>query len=113
MPLPIGSWSINLEGAIGQLVISAVDAAGKVTGTLNGTSIFGFWTETSQRLTFWSGTRVFTANLFADVFRMPGVTGANVHTLAGSSTVTPTATLATAATVRRPTSGWYAQIGTT
>jgi len=115
MPLPIGSWSINQGGVRGQLTINAVDVAGNVTGISPGAAVqdlFGFWNEPAQKLTFIGGGKFFTAYLFVDQFRMPGIVGAKVFTLAGVSTVLPTAIPAIAATVRRPVSGWYAQIGT-
>ena len=57
MPLPLGEWIMNANGAQGTLVISAVDVAGRVSGSLNLFSgsearTIGFWDETSQELTF-------------------------------------------------------------
>jgi len=54
MPLPVGSWQINLNGESGVLVVGSVDAA---TGTVAGNvfsrmTLRGTWNEASQCLTF-------------------------------------------------------------
>ena len=111
MPLPTGSWSAVANGQRTTLVIASVDASGLVAGTYAGTAISGLWDEITQRLTFgppgFYDLEIFTAFLFEDQFRMPGIIGGTVYTLAGhytdaSSGVTD---------VDRPTFGWYAQIG--
>ena len=59
MPLPIGTWRINVNGLLGDLVIETIDPKlavvdGSLIGTSGlGTSFFrGTWNETSQCLTF-------------------------------------------------------------
>ncbi len=91
VPLQTGSWKINSSGVLGTLSIASVDTAGNVQGTLSSggvsSPISGFWDEMSAKLTFFAtpGTSAiaYTAYLFADQFRMPGITGANVSTLTG------------------------------
>jgi len=115
MPLETGKWTINENGTVDQLTIINVDVAGSVSGTLFGAPISGFWNEASQKLTFVSptpenlaqGEKLYTGFLFTDQFRMPGVRGGTVFTLAGYFTAFGTGT----ASVDRPTFGWYAQIG--
>jgi hypothetical protein len=51
---------------------------------------------------------VFTAFLFQDQFRMPGIMGGSVFTLAGSFTGQMSGGVPDA---DRPVFGWYAQIG--
>jgi hypothetical protein len=52
--LPIGTlpWKINANGFEGDLILSAVDAEGRLTGTVLGNDIVGFWDDASQRITF-------------------------------------------------------------
>jgi hypothetical protein len=57
MSLPIGNWSINSQGTEGVLAITAVDAQGNVTGTLqldpsSTVNITGTWDDTTKKLTF-------------------------------------------------------------
>ncbi len=116
MPLETGTWTINQNGSVGQLTITSVDTAGNVRGTLFGALISGFWNEVSQKLTFISAVpsppnpaqeaSVYTGYLFADQFRIPGIKGGTVFTLAGYVAV-----FQAAVSAERPTFGWYAQIG--
>ena len=100
-----------------------MDAAGNFVGTLtfNGVSspASGFWDEISQKLMFVekiSGagilqqpSRAYTGFLFGDQFRMPGLSGSVVFTLAGSFEIFQD----TGGTADRPVFGWYAQISAT
>jgi hypothetical protein len=52
VPLQTGIWSVNANGFEGELNIVDVDAQGHVTGRIFGDVFQGFWTETSQRITF-------------------------------------------------------------
>jgi len=53
--LPVGTWKINGNGFKGELVIASVDAQGKVSGTVYGNPIQGFWDEDARRITFTRG----------------------------------------------------------
>lgn len=111
MPLETGTWQINENGNVSQLVVTGVDVTGNVNGNLAGIPIFGSWDELSQKLTFMLGSphlpgqaeKLYAGFLFTDSFRMPGINGATVFTLAGF--------VVTAASEDRPILGWYAQIG--
>jgi hypothetical protein len=114
MPLETGTWTINDNGSVTTLTITSVDSAGNVTGFLAAAPISGFWNETLQKLTFFRSAaiesgegRAYTGFLFADQFRMPGLKGGTVFTLAGY-----VASFALASTSpERPIFGWYAQVG--
>jgi len=119
MPLQTGSWKINSNGNLGQLNIAGVDTVGHVTGSLAfGTSepgtIAGFWDEISGKLSFvvtaFSGLGTsYVGFLFQDQFRMPGITGSGVSTLAGYFHVWSGSI--PAGSGDKPILGWYAQIG--
>jgi hypothetical protein len=119
MPLPTGTWSANVNGQRGSLVVTSVDAAGVVAGTINlsapvgALGISGIWDEITQKLTFGPPPTiglgfVFTAFLFRDQFRVPGIVGGSVFTLAGSFTGEISGA---AINPDQPVFGWYAQIG--
>ena len=115
MPLQTGVWSLNSNGALGQLAITGVDPAGTVTGTLTASggtasTIAGFWDENSQKLSIAVGYQAFTGFMFEDQYRMPGITGAVVFTLAG---FVEEFTSTGGAGAGRAVFGWYAQIGVT
>lgn len=117
MPLETGSWTINANGAVGQLVIASVDPLGHLAGSLNpGTGlpagpIVGFWNEAGQevRFTFGGGfsIQIFTGFLFKDQLRMPGIGGSIVFTLVGYFEALQGA----GGTPQRSLFGWYGQIG--
>jgi hypothetical protein len=112
MPLPAGIWTMNLNGTLQQLNITAVDSAGNMTGLLTSTfdtAVSGFWDEVSQKLSFVSSlaNQSYAAFLFQDTFRMPGISGSVVFTLVGS--FQDFALLSS----DRLAFGWYAQIGLT
>jgi len=111
MPLTTGTWSININGTLAQINIESVDSAGNLTGTLKfsteTTGVSGFWDELSQKVTFFLAdqSQAYTGFLFQDRFRMPGLTGSVVFTLAGTYQ-----DFANGSTDRLAF-GWYAQIG--
>jgi hypothetical protein len=112
MPLPTGIWTMNLNGTLQQLNITAVDSAGNMTGVLTSTFdtvVSGFWDEVSQKLSFASSLagQSYAAFLFQDTFRMPGISGAVVFTLVGSFQAFGLLSS------DRLAFGWYAQIGLT
>lgn len=120
MPLETGTWTINANGTLGQLVIAGVDPAGNVTGNIDipGVMTFpimGFWSEASQRIVFSllslsvSGPLnvAYTGFLFRDQLRMPGITGSIVFTLVGCFE----AFQGSGGTPQKFLFGWYAQIG--
>ena len=117
MPLPIGSWNANVNGQRVSFVIASVDAGGVVVGTINlplpvgALNVSGIWDEITQKLIFGNSAGfvfVFTAFLFQGKFRMPGIVGGSVFTLAGSFTGQMSGG---AIDADRPAFGWYAQIG--
>jgi hypothetical protein len=114
MPLQTGTWTINSSGNLGTLVINSVDTVGNVTGSLNfpasGAQISGFWDEISGRLSFVQPDGAsYVGFLFQDQFRMPGITGSVVSTLAGYVHVWSGSF--PAGNADKPILGWYAQIG--
>jgi hypothetical protein len=130
MPLETGTWMIIANGQSGQLIISSVVSSGNLSGTMyvpgvtpgEPSTIQGFWDETSQKITFGltdvlNVFQVYTGFLFQDRFRITGVTGSVVFTLAGCfQTFTVQGSIGSlvgsvAVTARRHTFGWYAQIG--
>lgn len=134
MPLQIGTWTINSNGVLGQVVITSVDSAGNLNGTLiwgagvAPVPIQGFWNELSQEISFGLAVNyvvppsttlapvfwaLFTGYLFIDQMRMAGISGAVVYTLAGSFQASginfgPASNIGSA---RRHVFAWYAQIG--
>lgn len=52
MALWTGDWDINGNGWEGKLTITAVDAQGRVTGSVYGDQILGFWDDVSKKITF-------------------------------------------------------------
>jgi hypothetical protein len=101
--LPAGNWTIDANGSVGTLALNAPDAAGNITGTVFGQSIFGYYNSTSQKITFVRNTvpgnlsteQVYTGYLFH--------TG-NVTDLAG----TFLAFNGTGANAGESEFGWYA-----
>jgi len=55
MPLPIGTYNLNANGSVGQLVISSSGTG--FTGTAFGNPIVGFFDETSQAFITWLATK--------------------------------------------------------
>jgi hypothetical protein len=114
MPLPIGSWTANFSGFLTTIEITTVNAAsGNVTGTVGGAqgAVFvGYWDEITHKLNFCLPNQIqlFTGFLFEDQFRMPGIIGGTVFTLAGQFTGMGDIN---SVDVDRPIFGWYAQIG--
>jgi hypothetical protein len=49
--LPLGSWALNYEGRVSELVLSK-DAGGNLTGTLSGRPISPAWNSGDQTITF-------------------------------------------------------------
>ena len=118
MTLETGTWTINTNGQVGQLLISSVNPQGNMIGTITlgagPVDIQGFWDETSQKISFCIiqpiiGNLIFTGFLFPDQFRLTGITGGVVFTLTGYVESFTTAFFNP--TARRRTFGWYAQIG--
>ncbi len=52
MTLRAGTWKINGNSAEGGLVITSVGSDGKLSGTVYGNQIEGFWNEGAQKVTF-------------------------------------------------------------
>jgi hypothetical protein len=112
MPLQTGTWKINSNGVLGTLAISSVDPQGKVQGQLtfggSSTAILGLWDEISAKLKFTAsdsgGVTAYTGYMWADQFRMPGITGGSVLTLAGHYETSN-------GSADKFAFGWYAQIG--
>lgn len=107
-----GTWSVEGNGYRGELVIQGVDAQGRVSGTIYGQQISGWWDEAAGRLTFlrmgdpadptsyqaWDGYQ------WDDLNPQPGENkrshlAGSFETFAGAG-----------GTAQRPTYGWYAEI---
>ncbi len=54
--LPTGIWNMNGNGYEGELNIVSVDSQGKISGTVYGHPIQGFWSEDSEKVTFTRNT---------------------------------------------------------
>jgi hypothetical protein len=50
--LPTGTWNFDGNGHLGQLVIESVDGQGRVSGTVYGEPIRGWWSKDDRRLSF-------------------------------------------------------------
>src|SRR5438105_570054 len=80
--LPIGAWTIDANGFVGDLDIS-LDMAGNVTGTAYGQTILGFWDEDAKKIVFVrvidsadpSSFQIFTGYFFQDPLQLSGVGG--------------------------------------
>ena len=115
MPLPIGTWKMNVNGTELDLQIQSVQD-GNLDGMFRGAAVRGFWNEASQTITFDvpttspEGKQVFT--LFNGcLFRTPANPTPNqdiVATLTGFAEVTTPIFLP--ANSRRTVFGWFAQI---
>jgi hypothetical protein len=97
MPLPLGSYTINANGTIGQLVIGS-SATGSFNGTVFGQPFTGFFDEAEQEFRF---MRVMSADLSTfEVYRgtlfsfMPNISTL-VETLAGEFRAFPSSGPAT------------------
>jgi hypothetical protein len=108
------TWKINGNGYKGDLVISSVDSAGRVSGTVYGNEIRdGFWDEDAQKITFTRITQAddpstfqkYTGYLFKNPIGSPGPGEDITYTLAGYFE----ALSGTGGTPERPLYGWYAQ----
>jgi hypothetical protein len=53
--LKTGDWSIHVNGIRGTLQIREIDELGRVSGTLFGDPVSGWWSERARRLTFVRG----------------------------------------------------------
>jgi hypothetical protein len=122
MPLPLGIWTINVNGTQGRLEIKEVNILGILVGQmLDGILIEGFWNEVSQMVTF--STHVnqelemlnvresFKGYLFSTP-QTPGPGQDILWTLAGSvlSTGGNSNIFSIKATARRNEFGWFAQL---
>jgi hypothetical protein len=112
MALWTGDWDINGNGWEGKLTITAVDAQGRVTGSVYGDQILGFWDDVSKKITFMRLTNPGDPSTFQTY------TGYLFVTQPGTESTSGTANLAgsfeafagTGATAQRVLYGWYAQI---
>ena len=50
--LKVGEWEVHVNGGRSTLRIGRIDEIGRVTGTLFGGPIVGWWSERAHRLTF-------------------------------------------------------------
>jgi hypothetical protein len=109
-----GTWTINGNGYIGQLVISSVDSTGRLSGTVYGNDIRdGFWDEDAQKITFTRITQAddpstfqkYTGYLFWNPIGSPQPGRDITYTLTGYFEALP----GSGGTPERPLYGWYAQ----
>lgn len=109
-PLPTGTWYFNANSFETSLFITSVSTNGRITGTVFGNLIDGFWDERAQKVIFirepsggapnYSAAQVYTGYLFQNQ-RGQHVT----YTLAGSFE----ALAGSGGTAQRNVFGWYAQ----
>jgi hypothetical protein len=50
--LQTGTWQVDGNGSRGDLIIQGIDSRGRVSGTIYGQSINGWWDEDARRITF-------------------------------------------------------------
>jgi hypothetical protein len=115
MPLPTGTWKLNVNGTEADFLIDSVQE-GNLAGRLFGQKAAGFWDESSQIITFMIHTgegggmpdiAVFKGYLFRTPATQPG--GDVIATLTGSVQVPKPADFLTP-NFRRNIFGWMAQI---
>jgi hypothetical protein len=113
MELPTGIWDVYANNNDrGQFNIVSIDAQGKVSGTVFGNQIFGFWDDVAKKLTFMriinsadpSTFQIYTGYYFRN---RPGE-GYRSYTLTGFFE----AFSGTGATAQRSLYGWYARLQT-
>ena len=111
--LPNGNWNINGNGHTGVLTITGVDAQGRLSGTVFGQPLLGFWDSTSDAIVFMrlidtgqpATFQIYTGYLFRNPISPQA--GQNVtYTLTGSFL----AFAGTGGTAARNVFGWFAQI---
>lgn len=105
-PLPTGTWHINANGFQGSLIITSVGPNGRLTRTVYGNQIDGFWDEGALKVIFirepagatnYSAVQVYTGYLFQNP---------HVYTLAGSFE----AFAGSGGLAQRNVFGWFAQM---
>lgn len=112
--LPTGKWQLNGNGHNGELYITSIDNQGKISGTMYGQQILGFWDKVSCKITLMriikpsdpSSIQIYTGYLFKHSGSLDG-RGDVTYTLTGYFE----AFAGTGATAQRTLYGWYAQIG--
>lgn len=112
-PLTLGTWTIVGNGSFSTLVITAVDGAGNLSGTVYGVPLVGFYDSDARKITFIrnttgqvNGMQVYTGY----AFEIPGgVPGTTQHVLAGSFE----AFQGTDGTAQRSVFAWVGLITTT
>ena len=108
---PVISWTINANGFLGQLVITAVDSqTGNLTGTVFGTPISGFWDGVSEKITFIrmiNAANPATAQVFTGYMFNNATSQGQIYTLAGSFV----GFRGTGGSAERELFGWYAESG--
>jgi len=52
MALRLGTWSVNVNGAQGELILQSIGAQGAVSGQIFGLILRGIWNEGAQTITF-------------------------------------------------------------
>jgi hypothetical protein len=102
---PSGIWHVNANGYIGDLNVTSYNAAnGRISGTVFGNPMQGFWDDNSKRITFTRTINIFFVNTI-QVYTGYLFTGPeNQSAMAGSFE----AFAGTGATVERPVYGWVA-----
>lgn len=123
MPLKLGTWHCNINGAEGTLFITNLDATGSVTATLQNplwnnmnNKVIGLWDETSRKFSFTTEFQAEPAQvqpLFeAIVFSTPLVLEPGrdiVWTMVGFfHVVDQNVLIANGGNARRHTFGWFA-----
>ena len=120
MPLPLGTWKVNVDGQEGTLTIQSSDPLRILLDILGKNAINGFWNEISQTITFGFSQGEFEENRVSGLFKghlvrtppFPGPGQDIVATLTGSLDLIGSVSFLPTVTVtsRRNVFGWFAQI---
>jgi hypothetical protein len=72
MPLPEGTWTVNVNGTLGELHLLAPTAAGNVQGSLFGMPLRGLWREAAQSIDFLIERPIFSPDPIGTAPSLPG-----------------------------------------
>jgi len=103
LPVP-STWTVNANGATGNLVIASKDAQGNVSGTLFNSTIQGFWDSHQKKITF------IRFGSFSDATQLQVYSGYFSSAAGNDGVLTGffEAFAGTGAAAERSTFGWYA-----
>lgn len=118
MPLPLGTWKVNINGKEGTLTTQSADPLKLLLDVLGRNVINGVWDEVSQTITFGFSEGEFVENRVSGLFKghlfrtppNPGPGQDVVATLTGSLELIGSVSFLPDVTNRRNVFGWFAQI---